>query len=115
MDSGLSYDGRNTDPDKTVVITGGTDDWSYQEEYRLSVLADNVFKESDIGNEIHIDYTEDDEHKILKCRIVEVINSKEVTVSPNRNVPPALRSTMTEAWGFARKFFTGIGHRKEKP
>lgn len=114
VDSGLSYDGRNTDPDKTVVITGGDGDWSYQEEYRLSVLADNVFKESDIGNEIHIDYTEDDENKILKCRIVEVINSKEVTVSPNRNVPPALRSTMTEAWGFARKFFTGIGHLEGK-
>lgn len=114
VDSGLSYDGRNTDPDKIVVITGGDGDWSYQEEYRLSVLADNVFKESDIGNEIHIDYTEDDENKILKCRIVEVINSKEVTVSPNRNVPPALRSTMTEAWGFARKFFTGIGHLEGK-
>ncbi|OBU04838.1 hypothetical protein [Morganella psychrotolerans] len=114
VDSGLSYDGRNTDSDKTVVLTGGKDDWSYQEEYRLSVLGGEIFKETDIDNEIHIDYTEEGEQKILKCRIVDVINSKEVTVSPNRNVPYELQSVMTSGWGFARKFFTGIGHLEGK-
>ncbi|MFN7074006.1 hypothetical protein ACK4QV_20805, partial [Proteus mirabilis] len=53
VDSGLSYDGRNTDISKTATITGGSCEWNYKENYQLVVSGDPVFSASDIGSAVN--------------------------------------------------------------
>ncbi|HID8089178.1 TPA: hypothetical protein ACXIFC_003308 [Proteus mirabilis] len=114
VDSGLSYDGRNTDISKTATITGGSGEWNYQENYQLVVSGDPVFSASDIGSAVNIPYFEDNEHKELRCKIVQYVSANQVVISANRNIPPALQNTSTTEWSIARYRFAGLNHLEGK-
>lgn len=51
VDSGLSYDGRNTS-DRTMTITGGSGEWDYRAEYTISVSGGAYFTSSDVGAQL---------------------------------------------------------------
>ncbi|WP_339053861.1 hypothetical protein [Arsenophonus endosymbiont of Crataerina pallida] len=114
VDSGLSYDGRNSDTTKSVTLMTSAKDWSYQNDFTLTITGSATFKDSDIDNEIHLPYFEDDENKVLRCRIVKVIDCNKVSVLVNRDVPVLLQNRATSHWGFARFVFTGLAHLADK-
>lgn len=116
VDCGLSYDGRNTDPGRTVTISGGSDNWNYSEEYILSVTGDALFTQSDIGAQVHIPYigtdpeTEQPVNMVLRCDIAEVTSGNTVTINANRNIHESLRDTAVSVWSMARQNFGGLSH-----
>lgn len=116
VDSGLSYDGRNTDATKQVTLTGGEESWDYRIPYNLSITGSSYFSADDVGARIQLPYTETDPDsgelvpKQLHCDILEFIDGNNVTVTANRNVPPVLQNTATSDWRMARRTFSGLDH-----
>ncbi|EOC2998979.1 TPA: hypothetical protein ACGSIZ_000682 [Escherichia coli] len=115
VDSGLSYDGRNTS-DRTMTITGGSGEWDYRAEYTISVSGGAYFTSSDVGAQLQFPYTGtdpdtgDEVSKELRCDIISVTSNTAVVVRANRNVPPALRNVATTNWQMARRAFGGLSH-----
>ncbi|POP42153.1 hypothetical protein CHU32_21125 [Superficieibacter electus] len=115
VDSGLSYDGRNSGS-RTATISGGSGDWSYQQDYTLTISGTAYFGSGDVGAQIQFPYSEYDSDagevvdKQLRCDIISVIGSNAVTISANRNIPAALRNTATTNWLMARRTFAGLNH-----
>lgn len=56
VDSGLSYDGRNTS-DRTMTITGGSGEWDYRAEYTISISGGAYFTSSDVGAQLQFPYS----------------------------------------------------------
>lgn len=114
VDSGLSYDGRNTSGARAVSITGGSGAWSYQQPYTLTITGSNYFVSSDVGAQIQIPYTEVEDgeviNKELRLDVQSVTSGTAVVVTANRDVPAALRNTATTNWQLARKTFSGLNH-----
>lgn len=105
VDSGLSYDGRNTS-DRTMIITGGSGEWDYRAEYTISVSGGAYFTSSDVGAQLQFPYTGTE----LRCDIISVTSNTAVVVRANRNVPPSLRNVGTTNWQMARRTFGGLSH-----
>lgn len=116
VDSGLSYDGRNTSTGRAVSITGGIGDWSYQTPYTLNITGGNYFTSGDVGAQIQLPYTGTDPETgkavsmELRCDVVSVTSGTAVVVSVNRDVPPVLRNSDTTNWQMARRTFAGLSH-----
>ncbi|MGS0639912.1 hypothetical protein ACU8YC_27955, partial [Citrobacter sp. VF227] len=91
VDCGLSYDGRNTSL-RTMTISGGTGDWSYQVDYPVTVSGGSYFVNTDVGVQIQFPYTGTDPDtnepvaKELRGDIISVTSTTAVTVRFNRNV-----------------------------
>lgn len=115
VDSGLSYDGRNTS-DRTMTITGGSGEWDYRAEYTISISGGAYFTSSDVGAQLQFPYTGtdpdtgDEVSKELRCDIISVTSNTAVVVRANRNVPPSLRNVATTNWQMARRTFGGLSH-----
>ncbi|MDH8362139.1 hypothetical protein QIG42_27025, partial [Klebsiella pneumoniae] len=56
VDSGLTYDGRNTGS-RAATITGGSGSWSYQVPYTLTMSGASYFTAGDVGAQIQSPYT----------------------------------------------------------
>lgn len=110
VDSGLSYDGRNTDPSRTVTLTGGSGDWDYRTDYTLTISGASYFLPGNVNDEILLPYTEDATDKILKLLIVAVSSGNVVTVRANRNVPTQFQGVATASWNMAKANFSGLSH-----
>lgn len=115
VDCGLSYDGRNTSS-RTMTISGGTGDWSYQVDYPVTVSGGAYFVNTDVGAQIQFPYTGTDPDtnepvaKELRGDIISVTSNTAVVVRFNRNVPPVLRNVATTNWQMARQTFSGLAH-----
>ncbi|NIL23533.1 hypothetical protein HB991_13570 [Yersinia mollaretii] len=110
VDSGLTYDGRNTDTGRLIILSGGSGDWEYTTELTLSINGSSYFTSSYIGAVIQLPYTENDESKTLRLTILSITNGNSVTVQASRNVTETLRNTPTSAWSVARVKFGGLEH-----
>lgn len=115
VDSGLSYDGRNTST-RTMTISGGSGDWSYKVDYPVTVSGGAYFSSSDVGAQIQFPYTGTDPDngesvaKELRGDIVSVTSNTAVVVRFNRDVPTVLRNVATTNWQIARQTFGGLSH-----
>lgn len=115
VDSGLSYDGRNTDG-RTATISGGSGNWSYQVPYTLTMSGGSYFSSGDVGAQIQFPYTGTDPvdgtdvAMQLRCDIVSVESGNSVTITANRDIPAALQNTATTNWTMARQTFSGLEH-----
>jgi hypothetical protein len=115
VDSGLSYDGRNTSS-RTMTISGGADEWDYRVDYTVTTTGGAYFTGADVGSQLHFPYTGTDPDSgepvamELRCNIVSVTNDTEVVIQAERNVPPVLRNVATTNWQMARKTFSGLDH-----
>lgn len=118
VDCGLTYDGRNTESSRTITLTGGSGEWVWSTPVTLTLSGAALFQATDVGNEIHLPYTETDGDesvdKTLRLKINAVVNGNTVTVQANRNIPEAFRSLPTSAWRMARQKFTGLNHLEGK-
>jgi hypothetical protein len=114
MDCALSYDGRNTNPALTMTLTGGTL-WLYTETLTLTASA-AFFTASDIGNASHL-YIKDSGGTIIdivRCQITAFTSTTQVSISPNKTVPVALRATATSNWAKAVDEIGGLWHIEGK-
>lgn len=115
VDSGLSYDGRNTEA-RTATISGGSGNWSYQVPYTLTVSGGSYFSSGDVGAQIQFPYTGTDPvdgtdvAMQLRCDIVSVESGNSVTITANRDIPAVLQNTATTNWTMARQTFSGLEH-----
>lgn len=115
VDSGLSYDGRNTEA-RTATISGGSGNWSYQVPYTLTMSGGSYFSSGDVGAQIQFPYTGTDPvdgtdvAMQLRCDIVSVESGNSVTITANRDIPAALQNTATTNWTMARQTFSGLEH-----
>lgn len=115
VDSGLSYDGRNTEG-RTATISGGSGNWSYQVPYTLTMSGSSYFSAGDVGAQIQFPYTGTDPvdgtdvAKQLRCDIISVESGNSVTITANRDIPAVLQNTATTNWTMARQTFSGLEH-----
>ena len=115
VDSGLSYDGRNTEG-RTAPISGGSGNWSYQVPYTLTMSGGSYFSAGDVGAQIQFPYTGTDPvdgtdvAMQLRCDIVSVESGNSVTITANRDIPAVLQNTATTNWTMARQTFSGLEH-----
>ncbi|EOD2804698.1 hypothetical protein ACJLW1_003222 [Klebsiella aerogenes] len=115
VDSGLSYDGRNTEG-RTATIIGGSGNWSYQVPYTLTMSGGSYFSAGDVGAQIQFPYIGTDPvdgtdvAMQLRCDIVSVESGNSVTITANRDIPAVLQNTATANWTMARQTFSGLEH-----
>ncbi|MCC3733709.1 hypothetical protein LLS47_12300 [Rouxiella badensis] len=110
VDSGLSYDGRNTDTARTVVLTGGTGVWDYKVDLTLTISGVGYFNSGHVNNQILLPYTQGDTDMVLKLTIASVTNSNVVIVRANRNIPSQFQGIATNTWSLAIGSFSGLNH-----
>lgn len=110
VDSGLSYDGRNTGATTMTLTSSGV--WTYGSAATFTLTASaSYFVAGDVGSEIHL---VDDDNRILRLLITARTSATVVTVSINRDVATELRSAAISAWTHARKSFSGLSHLNGK-
>ncbi|MEQ0205259.1 hypothetical protein ABLU80_23325 [Klebsiella sp. CN_Kp104] len=115
VDSGLSYDGRNT-AGRAATISGGSGSWSYQVPYTLTMSGSSYFSAGDVGAQIQFPYTGTDPvdgtdvAMQLRCDIISVESGNSVTITANRDIPEVLQNTATANWTMARQTFSGLEH-----
>lgn len=108
VDSGLTYDGRNTGA-TTMTISGGTT-WGYQVDTFTLTASGATFVAGDVGAEIHFPVGD----QVIRLTILTYASATQVTASANRDIPVALRAAATATWSFARKVFSGLSHLEAK-
>lgn len=112
VDSGLTYDGRNSTA-TTITITGGTT-WDTPEVLTLTASA-AMFKAADVGDQIVIRYDNDDGVEVaVRLTISAYTSSTVVSAIPSKLVPTAYRSTAFTGWEFARNTFMPLDHLEGK-
>ena len=113
VDSGLTYDGRNTGA-TTMTITGGTA-WDESEELTCTASA-STFGASNVGDEVVLYVEEEDpdteeiETARYACVITGYTSPTVVTVRPDRALPVSVRATATTAWALAVGTVAGLDH-----
>lgn len=106
LDCSVSYDGRNTDEDLTVTLSGGTE-WKATETLTLTASA-ALFESSDVGKQFHL-YDEDG-LPILKFTVRAFTSSTVVTGRADRTVVAAAREVAFSAWARAINTMDGLDH-----
>ena len=110
VDSGLTYDGRNTSSTTMTLTSSGA--WTYAGSATFTLTAStSYFVVGDVGSEIHMT---DDDGRILRLAISAYTSGTVVTVTINRDVATELRNTATASWSHARKSFAGLDHLEAK-
>lgn len=108
VDSGLSFDGRNTTA-TTMTLTGGTN-WNEYETLTLTASA-SVFSASMIGDAI---VWRNEDGVAYRLEITAFTNATTVSVSPNRQVEVAYRNVARADWEHASMSFGGLWHLEGK-
>lgn len=107
VDSGLSFDGRNTGS-TTMTLTGSG--WTYQDTLTLTASA-SFFASGDVGNQIYLRDADDD---LVRCRITAYTSDTEVSVKPSKTVPTSLQAVAVTDWDKAVDELSGLDHLKGK-
>jgi hypothetical protein len=102
VDSGLSYDGRNT---TTITLTISGVSYAGGQSVTLTASA-ALFNANDVGDAIHFPSSDGN----VRARITSVANVLQVTALLQSPVPESLQMVSTIAWTFARDTFTGLDH-----
>lgn len=105
MDSALKYDGRNTDPDLTMTLSGGTT-WDYLETVTLTASA-STFTSGDVGNSIHLTGSDG---TLIRFTITSYTSGTVVAGKPNKTIPVAMRSVAMSEWARAVDVLSGLQH-----
>lgn len=109
VDSGLTYDGRNTGA-TTMTLTTATD-WTYQNGAFTLTASAATFAAGDVGTaEVHFEVGT----QVIRLAITGYTSATVVTVSANRDIQASLQGVATTDWGLARKSFAGLDHLEGK-
>lgn len=108
LDSHLSYDGRNTDPNHSMTLSGGT--WAEGTPHTLTSLF-GFFTVEDVGNQIWLYTTNDDgDIFVVKLTITAFTSDIEVTVTPDKDVITRFRNQPIYVWTRAVDQVSGLNH-----
>lgn len=104
VDSGFTYDGRNTDSTYTMTATG-----TYTVGGSVTIVASTaVFQAGDVSNHVVMEAADG---SIQRFNIASVASSTQVTATVlTTAVPSDLQATATSAWGLAKDSFSGLTH-----
>jgi hypothetical protein len=106
MDSYLTYDGRHTGT-TTMTLSGGTN-WTYDETLTLTAsVATFTSSAFDVGNAVHLTGSDG---TVIRCTITAYSSTTVVSVTPQKTVPAAMRSTAISTWSYAVDQVTGLWH-----
>lgn len=115
VDSGLTFDGRNTSS-TTITISNGTT-WDLPETLTVTASS-SIFKSSDVGDQIIFYYENDTVNGIVdisvRIDITGFTSATEVTGIPTKTVPVEFRNTAFTAWEFGRDEFFPLDHLEGK-
>ena len=111
VDSGLSYDGRNT-TSTTVTVTGGTN-WTPAEVLTIT-SSTPIFQfpaTTDVGDAIVITATDGTQYRLA---ILGTSSTTVATAKVDKTLGVAFRGVATTSWSFARDTISGLGHLEGK-
>ena len=111
VDSGLSYDGRNT-TSTTVTVTGGTN-WTPAEVLTIT-SSSPIFQfpaTTDVGDAIVITATDGTQYRLA---ILGTSSTTVATAKVDKTLGVAFRGVATTSWSFARDTISGLGHLEGK-
>lgn len=108
VDSGLTYDGRNTG--STTMTLATTTDWTYQQGVFTVSASAATFAAGDIGAEVHFPVGD----QVIRMAIIGFTSSTAVSARANRDIPAALQGLATTEWSLARRAFAGMDHLEGK-
>lgn len=109
VDSGLTYDGRNTSP-TTMTVSGGTT-WLANDSGTLTASSASGwtgFNANDAPQSNAIWLTDDEGNLLCRLLITAVTTTQVASVRFLDPVPAALQGIATDDWTFARTFLTGL-------
>jgi len=111
VDSGLTYDGTNTNTAKTVTITGS----SYAANATVTLAFPSSFSVFKLGNNSNTTDVDDAiviVHNNLNYRleIISITNEYTATVKLDIALPSALQNTAISTYEIAEKTLTGLNH-----
>ena len=104
VDSGLTYDGRNSTA-TTVTLSGGTN-WTEDENLTLTASSALFVGSSDEGDGFEIT----DGTNTVRVRIIDYVSATVVTVNSVGTVPASLRSVALTGWTLQRDSISGLSH-----
>lgn len=108
VDSGLSYDGRNTTA-KTMTVSGGTA-WDHTETLTITASG-STFVAGDVGNQIV--FVDETNWIYYRLTITAYTSATVVQGQLNRTLPASYRNTARTDWALAKDEFT-IAHLNGK-
>lgn len=104
VDSGLTYDGRNTTA-TTMTLTGGTL-WDETETLTCTASA-ATFAASNVGDAVVVTAADGVGYT---CIITAYTSTTVVSVTPDTELPADIRGAATTSWGLAVDTLTGLDH-----
>ncbi|WP_448675864.1 hypothetical protein MOQ67_05360 [Pseudomonas sp. LY-1] len=118
VDCGLTYDGRNTDQAKTMILGGGTT-WEYPELVNMSAVGHAPFTSGSIGHNYSlkrtiIDANGDASTDIVRVEVVSVPTTSVTIVKLLIACPESLRTHATADWSRQVKTLSGLDHLEGK-
>lgn len=115
VDSGLTYDGRNTLP-ITMTLTGGTT-WLANDTGNLTASAGfgGVFAPTDVTNNNAIWLNDVNGNRLCRLQIMAYVNPTYVNVKFLDPVPVSVQGVADSNWTFARTNFTGLTNLPNTP
>lgn len=114
VDSGLTFDGRNTTATTTLTLSGGTD-WKHPNPLTLTASAATFTAASvDRFYRLYIDIENDDGYPdgrvIADVKVTGFTSTTVVTVEPVRIVPEQLRNVAVSEWSLMATTLSGLDH-----
>lgn len=118
VDSGLTYDGRNTDAGKTFTLTGGTT-WGFPEVVTMTAVGHTPFLAGSVGHNYSLKASTTDERgdpvtEIVRVEVVGYTSPSVVTVKLLIICPETLRAKPTSTWARQVKSLSGLDHLEGK-
>ncbi len=107
VDSGLSYDGRNTTATTMTLSTAGG--WTVQDVITVTASA-GYFVAGDVGNDMVLRAGTDE----VRIRIETYTSSTVVSGTPSRDIPASLQGVAVTDWGKAVDELSGLSHLEGK-
>ncbi len=109
VDSGLTYDGRNKNPDHQVSLTSGTT-WKYPELLTLNAIGHSSFTSGLIGRTLRLRSGTD----IVRVEVTAVASGTVATAKLVELCPEPLRSAATSDWALMAQTISGLDHLEGK-
>ncbi|QLG93706.1 hypothetical protein HZF02_17880 [Pseudomonas yamanorum] len=118
VDCGLTYDGRATDPSKTMTLSGGTS-WEFPEAVTMTAIGHAPFLPGSIGNRYSLKRSITDENgdtsvESVRVEVVGYTSATVVTVKLLIICPAVLRGFAVSSWARQAKTISGLAHLEGK-
>lgn len=106
VDSGLSYDGENSNASHNMTLTGGSD-WDVDESLTLTASGGSTpFSASSVDDIVYMAIGSDS----VRVRITAYTSTTVVSCVPLADVPTALQGVATSTWTYQADTMSGLDH-----